>query len=112
MKMEKYQALSERTQGPGLTPNEALCNAALGLAGEAGECVDIVKKHVFHGHDLDGNKLIEEMGDVLFYLAWMASELGVSLAYVAEMNVEKLKRRYPDGFSHEASVNRDDNGGA
>ncbi len=107
MKIEKYQALSERTQGPGLNHREALCNAGLGLAGEAGECVDIIKKHVFHGHDLDGNKLIEEMGDVLFYLAWMASELDVSLAYVAEMNVEKLKRRYPNGFSHEASVNRD-----
>jgi NTP pyrophosphatase (non-canonical NTP hydrolase) len=79
---------------------------ALGLSGEAGEVADLVKKHIGHGHDLDVNKLKLELGDVLWYIAGLAHVLGLTLSEVAEANVAKLKRRYPDGFSHEASKNR------
>jgi NTP pyrophosphatase (non-canonical NTP hydrolase) len=108
MKMNKYQRLCELTQGDHEDFHMELLNVALGAAGEAGEIADLVKKHVFHGHDFAPEKLIEEAGDNLFYLSWLASALNVTLDYIAEQNIAKLQRRYPDGFSYEASRNRDE----
>lgn len=85
-----------------------LMNAALGMAGESGEVADIVKKHTFQGHDLDVNHVAEEIGDVLWYVAIGAEAIGLSLGEVAQFNIEKLKRRYPDGFDKSRSINREE----
>lgn len=85
-----------------------LLNGAMGLGGECGECIDIVKKHVFHGHRLDRAHLAEELGDVLWYVAVAADAIGYPLGEVAEINVKKLRRRYPDGFDPERSKNREE----
>lgn len=81
-------------------------NAALGIAGEAGEVADEVKKCMYQGHPWQPSKIIEELGDVLWYVALMADLMNVPLEYVMQANIEKLERRYPDGFSEDASVNR------
>lgn len=83
-------------------------NGLMGLNGEAGECIDILKKHLFQGHDLDKEHLAEELGDVAWYLAVTADALGYSLEDIFKMNIEKLRKRYPDGFNENRSVNRDD----
>jgi len=84
----------------------ALLNGALGITGEAGEVADMIKKHVFHGHDLDTDALVKEIGDVCWYVALLCTAIGVDLASVMEKNIKKLKTRYPEGFSEEASINR------
>lgn len=76
------------------------------MCGEAGECIDILKKHEFQGHELNEEKLIDELGDVLWYIAQTAVGLNVDLEEIAQHNVEKLKRRYPEGFSADKSINR------
>ncbi len=83
-----------------------LLDAALGLGGEAGECLDIVKKALFQGHELDREHLIEELGDVAWYLAFFCDVLHLTLEEVMKHNIDKLKARYPDGFDKARSVNR------
>jgi NTP pyrophosphatase (non-canonical NTP hydrolase) len=83
-------------------------NGLLGLCGESGECADYLKKHIFQGHDLDKLKLAEELGDVAWYIALTAHALGFNLSDILEMNIEKLKKRYPDGFDAERSINREE----
>ena len=63
-------------------------------------------KHLFHGHELDRDALIKELGDVAWYLAEAATALDIDLSEVFERNIEKLKKRYPEGFSEERSINR------
>lgn len=104
-----------------MTPNEyqneamrtaprplSLTNGVLGLCGEAGECADIVKKAIFHGHKLDKEHLAKELGDVAWYLAVTAYAIGYDLETVLRMNVDKLRKRYPDGFDAERSQNREE----
>jgi len=79
---------------------------AIGLAGEAGEVADLVKKGIFHQHGLDRDKIIEELGDALWYLSGMATKLDTSLGEIAMQNIDKLRARYPDGYSSEDSINR------
>jgi NTP pyrophosphatase (non-canonical NTP hydrolase) len=86
--------------------NMQLAVFALGLAGEAGEVADYIKKSVGHGHGIDKKVLIKELGDVFWYVAAVAKRLGIDLGVVPGTNIEKLRARYPDGFSHEASRNR------
>jgi NTP pyrophosphatase (non-canonical NTP hydrolase) len=105
MDMNEYQALALRTAS-NTGPDRLLLNGVMGLCGEAGECIDVVKKHLFQGHELDRAKLIDEAGDCLWYLAVLASALDVPLADIAGGNVDKLKKRYPDGFEAEKSVCR------
>lgn len=76
---------------------------ATGLAGEAGEVIDNVKKAVFHRHGIDRDKLSKELGDVAWYLAGVCSVLGLRLSDVMQQNVHKLLARYPEGYSSEAS---------
>ena len=102
----EYQRLAMRTLNPELDKKDVLINGVMGLCGEAGECIDIVKKHLAQGHGLDREKLIRELGDVAWYLAETAYALDVSLERVLRGNIEKLKARYPQGFSGEKSVNR------
>lgn len=85
-----------------------LANAALGLTGEAGEVADIIKKHLYQGHDLYPSEVIEELGDVLWYVALMADYFNVTLGFVMQQNITKLKARYPEGFDPARSVNRRD----
>lgn len=88
-----------------------LLNFALGAAGEAGEIADYIKKVIFHGHDLDEDKLIKEIGDALWYLSQIAQVIGVPLEVIAEANIAKLQARYPEGFSETASQNREADAG-
>jgi NTP pyrophosphatase (non-canonical NTP hydrolase) len=81
---------------------------ALGLAGEAGEVCDLLKKHWGHGHVLQYAKLRKELGDVLWYVTALGLQFGLSLQEIAEANVAKLSARYPNGFSSEASIARAD----
>ena len=106
MTFSDYQRLSARTVNRSLTRAESMTQNAMGIAGEAGECVDMVKKHLFHGHVLDREALVKELGDSLWYLTQMASDLGVSLEDVARQNIDKLEARYPEGFSERASIER------
>lgn len=81
---------------------------AIGLAGEAGEVADHIKKGVFHDHGIDKEKLIKELGDVLWYVAALATKIDMPLADIMERNIAKLKQRYPDGFKAEDSISRVD----
>lgn len=85
-----------------------MANYGLGIAGEVGEVADLVKKSLFHGHKIDQESIKKELGDVLWYMAQLARLAGITLEDVAVANIEKLKERYPDGFSVEASINRKD----
>lgn len=106
MNFDEYQNLAQRTSN---TNNniDKIFNGVMGLNGEAGECIDVVKKWEFHGHNLDVGNLCEELGDVLWYIAESAAGLGLNLDEVAVNNIEKLKKRYPEGFDADKSINRD-----
>ena len=81
---------------------------SLGLTGEAGEFADMMKKHHGHNHDLDKEKAAKELGDVMWYVAVLANSLGYKLSEIADMNIQKLIKRYPNGFSVDESKNRKD----
>lgn len=102
----KYQEKALRTAAKNLTPMQQLADGIMGLNGEAGECIDILKKHLFQGHDLDVDSMALELGDVAWYLAISADALGYDLEKIFEMNIEKLKKRYPGGFSAHHSIHR------
>jgi NTP pyrophosphatase (non-canonical NTP hydrolase) len=110
MDFDQYQKLARRTLDSNRTSSNLpkLLMAGLGIAGEAGEVADLLKKHFFHGHQLDRQKLFEEVGDVLWYCAAVATLLEWDFSDVAMGNVAKLEERYPDGFSAEASIARVD----
>lgn len=104
--MDEYQQLAARTLGRDRTHEQQLSNAALGLTGEAGEVAELIKKHLFHATPLDQEALIKELGDCLWYVAAFATVLDLSLSDIAERNIDKLRRRYPNGFDSERSRNR------
>lgn len=106
MTINEYQNLALRTLNPSLGKKDVLINGVMGLCGEAGEAIDIVKKHLAQGHELDREHLIQELGDVAWYLAETAAALDVPLEEVLQRNIEKLQRRYPEGFSAERSEHR------
>lgn len=81
-------------------------NGVLGMGGESGECEDIVKKHLFQGHELDKEHLAKELGDVAWYLAVTAHGIGYDLDTIFQMNKDKLMERYPDGFDAQRSQHR------
>ena len=83
-----------------------LLNGLMGLNGEAGEALDILKKHLFQGHDLDVNHLALELGDCAWYLAVAADAIGYDLEKIFVMNRAKLRARYPEGFDANLSINR------
>jgi NTP pyrophosphatase (non-canonical NTP hydrolase) len=106
---DEYQQAALRTAGvpPAAEKEKArLTMCALGVTGESGEFADAIKKWIFHGHELDQEKAMIELSDICWYIAVAADTLGYSLSEVFEKNIAKLKRRYPDGFSEAASVNR------
>lgn len=89
------------------TPMIRLLHGAMGVTTESGELLDAVKKHVFYGKPLDKTNLIEEMGDLFWYLAIMADELGVSFEEILRKNSEKLALRYGKNFSSTKAITRD-----
>jgi NTP pyrophosphatase (non-canonical NTP hydrolase) len=101
-----YQTLAMRTSNKDLSDNSHLLNGALGLSGEAGEVSDLVKKVFFQGHKLDTAHLAKELGDVLWYVAETATAIGYNLDDIMQMNIDKLRERYPDGFDPARSTNR------
>ena len=105
MDFNEYQKLAMRTARD-TSKDRLILNGVMGLCGEAGECIDIVKKHIFQNHELDASGLIDEASDCLWYLATLASGLGIPLEDIARHNVEKLKKRYPNGFNSDESINR------
>lgn len=106
MNFKEYQELALRTANS-LNEEDLILNGVLGLSGETGEVADIVKKHLFQGHKLDKSKILDELGDVLWYIAITSKGIGVELEEIAIHNIDKLKKRYPDGFEAERSVNRE-----
>ncbi|GIN74010.1 nucleotide pyrophosphohydrolase [Bacillus sp. J14TS2] len=105
MNFKDFQADSMRTM-PKINDELAMANYCMGLAGESGEVVDQLKKVIFHGHNFDREAIEKELGDVLHYLSGIATLLDISMEEIAYKNLEKLKKRYPEGFSKEASRNR------
>lgn len=104
----EYQVLAMRTASG--TRNESiedkLLNGILGLVGEVGEVVDMVKKAMYQGHPLDTIGIAEELGDILWYVALIGDGIGVDMDTIMNENIAKLKRRYPDGFEVERSMER------
>lgn len=117
MTMNEYQQLAQRTSNTH-TISSKIENGCMELNGEAGECIDLLKKYLYQEHELDKEKMAEELGDVLWYCAKLAKGLGitlgevadlsVTLGEVAERNIDKLRRRYPEGFDAERSINREE----
>ena len=108
MTVNENQKLAMTTLNPALDKKDVLINGVMGLCGESGEAIDIVKKHLAQGHDLDREALIKELGDIAWYLAETATALDVSLDEVFTRNIDKLKKRYPEGFSTVQSIHRKD----
>lgn len=106
MTVNDYQKLAMKLLNPDLSQKDVLINGVMGLCGESGEAIDIVKKHLHQGHELDKKKLAGELGDIAWYLAETAYALDISLEEIFRGNLDKLKRRYPNGFDSERSINR------
>lgn len=107
MTINEYQKEALRTASGMSKEYPLILNGVLGLGGESGECLDIVKKHLFQGHELDTAHLAEELGDVAWYLAVSAHAIGMDLESILQGNVDKLRKRYPDGFDKERSLHRE-----
>lgn len=88
--------------------NQNLMHAAAGVSGEAGEVLDIIKKIWAYNKPLDIPHLMEEVGDLVFYITALCNELGVNIEEIKEQNVEKLTARYPQGYSDKDALARKD----
>ena len=108
MTPNEYQAQAMRFLNPALSERDILINGVMGLCGESGEVIDLVKKHLAQGHPLDRTALAGELGDVAWYLAETAHVLGFTLEDILQGNLDKLQARYPEGFSTEHSLHRPD----
>ena len=108
MTINEYQSLAMKTLNPELSKKDVLINGVRGLCGESGEAIDIVKKHLHQGHELDKEKLVKELGDIAWYLAETAWALDIPLEEILQGNIDKLKRRFPEGFSTERSIAREE----
>ena len=106
MTINEYQTLAMTTLNPALDEKDGLINSVMGLCGESGEAIDIVKKWLAQGHELDKEHLAKELGDIAWYLAEAATALGIPLEDILAANIEKLKKRYPEGFETKRSLDR------
>lgn len=106
MTVNEYQRLAMRTLNPDLDKKDVLINGVMGLCGESGEAIDIVKRWLAQGHELDKEHLAKELGDIAWYLAEAATALDIPLENIFQANIEKLKKRYPEGFEAERSIAR------
>lgn len=96
--LTEHKLLVLKTANSKLTHQQQLANAAIGLCGEAGEVADLLKKHLFQEKSLDISDLKKEMGDVMWYMSYLALVVGVDLNSVIQGNIDKLMARYPNGF--------------
>lgn len=103
MNINEYQRLAMTTLNPELSKKEVLINSVMGLCGESGEAIDIVKKWMAQGHELDKEHLAKELGDIAWYLAEAATALDMQLEDILQANIDKLKKRYPEGFDSKRS---------
>lgn len=108
MEVNEYQKLAMTTLNPALSQKDVLINSVMGLCGESGEAIDIVKKWLAQGHQLDKEHLAKELGDIAWYLAEAATALDLNLEDILEANIEKLKKRYPEGFDIHRSLERNE----
>ncbi|GAA0178512.1 nucleoside triphosphate pyrophosphohydrolase family protein [Clostridium sediminicola] len=106
MTFEEYQEEMKRTAGDMSNLKECLSLGAMGISGEAGEVTDYIKKVVYHSHEMSKENLVKELGDVLWYITYLAETVGYKLEDIAEINKNKLRKRYPDGWDEERSINR------
>lgn len=106
MNILEYQSKAQRTINYKLNRKELLSDLVFGLNGEVGEVTELLKKHLFHGHDLSVQKITEELSDVMWYLTNLASYYNIPMTIILEENIKKLEERYPEGFSKEKSINR------
>ncbi len=106
MQINEYQQLAMRTSNRALSPDDHLLNGALGLAGESGEIADLVKKTMMQGHPMDLQHIAKELGDICWYIAETATAIGYDMEHIMQMNIDKLKARYPEGFDTERSLHR------
>lgn len=107
MTLNEYQDLAQRTSRKDISPDDHLMNAMLGLSGETGECCDLVKKCFYQdGRDIRAS-MMDELSDVMWYVAEAVTAMGWTLDEVAQHNIDKLRKRYPDGFSADRSLYRE-----
>ena len=107
MRLSEYQELARRTQNTDLDSVAKEMHALYGMASEVGEIHGIYQK-MFQGHDGSRIKAIKELGDLLWFIAEYADSLEISLDEVAQCNIDKLRKRYPDGFDADRSVHREE----
>lgn len=107
MKANDYQKACMRT-ARSQDSDYLIMNGALGLGGEAGEVLDLIKKWRYQDHEMDFRKIAEELGDLLWYVSTMANGIGYDLETIMDMNVAKLERRYPKGFDPLLSIHREE----
>ena len=112
MNINEYQELAMTTLNPELSKKDVLINSVMGLCGESGEAIDIVKKWMAQGHELDRERLAKELGDIAWYLAEAATALDLSLEDILQANIDKLKKRYPEGFDETRSIDRPQDDGS
>ena len=106
--LDVFQEEALRTMRSDL-PYELVCsNMCMGLAGETGETIDIFKKHIYQGKELDINDVIEEIGDILWYVANLCNVNKITMRECIESNIEKLRKRYPNGFTVKDALERAD----
>ena len=115
MDANEFQKLASRTliDRPDFTiPDQEIMAVwdVIGLVGESGEVADLTKKGVFHRHGLDLPKIAEELGDTLWYVAALCTTLGLDMSAIMQATIDKLKVRYPNGYSSEDSKRRVDIG--
>ena len=106
MDASEYQKRAMKTLNPALEKKDVLINSVMGLCGESGEAIDIVKKWLAQGHTLDKEHLAKELGDIAWYLAEAATALDLSLGDILQANIDKLEKRYPNGFETRRSLSR------
>ena len=106
MTINEYQQFAMTTLNPELSERDVLINGVMGLCGESGEAIDLVKKWLAQGHELDREKLAKDLGDICWYLAETATAIGYDLEDIMAANIEKLKKRYPQGFEAKRSIHR------
>lgn len=107
MTINEYQSLAMRTSNRELSKDDHLLNGVLGLTGESGEIADLIKKNRMQGHPIDIEHIAKELGDVCWYIAETATAIGCDMETIMKMNIEKLRKRYPDGFDTERSQHRE-----
>lgn len=106
MELNEYQELANKLAVE-CAPADDLVHCAMGVCTESGELMDIIKRNIFYGKDVDKTHVIEELGDILWYVAVGCRAMGISMRDVAVRNINKLQARYPEGFTADAALNRD-----